>query len=206
MIKLVRAFAASCLLSLVLTAAPLHAASVKTVYIVQLAGAPLARSAAEGASVEGRHKPDFTSAESLRALERLRLQQEEAIAAIRDTLHRRVEPLSRYSVAFQGIALEMNEKEAAAVARLPGVKRVQLSARYHVSSDAGPAWIGAPGLWNGTATGGLPGTPVARLTVATFWVSHYQLTVLKGGTGSGLVTSNPAGINCGADCSEPTGR
>jgi CSLREA domain-containing protein/uncharacterized repeat protein (TIGR01451 family) len=29
------------------------------------------------------------------------------------------------------------------------------------------------------------------------------LTVTKGGTGSGTVTSNPSGINCGADCTEP---
>ena len=31
---------------------------------------------------------------------------------------------------------------------------------------------------------------------------QYTLTVTKAGTGSGTVTSNPAGINCGADCSE----
>ena len=31
---------------------------------------------------------------------------------------------------------------------------------------------------------------------------QYTLTVTKSGTGSGTVTSNPAGINCGADCSE----
>ncbi len=30
----------------------------------------------------------------------------------------------------------------------------------------------------------------------------YQLSVSKAGTGSGTVTSSPAGINCGADCSE----
>ena len=32
--------------------------------------------------------------------------------------------------------------------------------------------------------------------------SSLTLTVTKAGTGSGTVTSNPAGINCGADCSE----
>jgi len=31
---------------------------------------------------------------------------------------------------------------------------------------------------------------------------EYSLTVVKSGTGSGSVTSNPAGINCGDDCSE----
>lgn len=33
--------------------------------------------------------------------------------------------------------------------------------------------------------------------------STYTLSVSKAGTGSGTVTSSPAGISCGADCSEP---
>jgi len=32
---------------------------------------------------------------------------------------------------------------------------------------------------------------------------QYTLTVTKAGSGSGTVTSSPAGINCGSDCSEP---
>ena len=41
--------------------------------------------------------------------------------------------------------------------------------------------------------------------IATFTLNtiSYTLTVAKDGTGSGTVTSSPAGINCGADCSEP---
>jgi len=36
----------------------------------------------------------------------------------------------------------------------------------------------------------------------TFNQQQYTLTVTKSGTGSGTVTSSPAGINCGDDCSE----
>jgi len=32
---------------------------------------------------------------------------------------------------------------------------------------------------------------------------QYTLTINKGGAGEGTVTSSPAGINCGSDCSEP---
>ncbi len=32
---------------------------------------------------------------------------------------------------------------------------------------------------------------------------EYTLTVSKAGSGSGTITSSPAGINCGSDCSEP---
>lgn len=45
----------------------------------------------------------------------------------------------------------------------------------------------------------------AKSVTATFNASTptYTLTVAKGGQGSGTVTSNPAGISCGSDCTEP---
>jgi hypothetical protein len=36
-----------------------------------------------------------------------------------------------------------------------------------------------------------------------WWEPLYVLSVNKSGTGSGTVTSNPTGIDCGSDCSEP---
>jgi hypothetical protein len=41
-----------------------------------------------------------------------------------------------------------------------------------------------------------------KSVTANFSQETYTLTVSKSGTGSGTVTSNPAGINCGLDCSE----
>ena len=161
MVKLVRVLCvALCLIPLSAAAAPVpqRADVKKSVYIVQLAGAPLARSAAAGASAESRHKLDLESVESLRSLERLRVQEEETLAAIAGVLGRDVEPLQSYSIAFHGVALDLTEKEAAALAGVPGVQRVQPSHRYHISSDVSPALTGAPGVWNGTTTGGLPGT------------------------------------------------
>lgn len=37
---------------------------------------------------------------------------------------------------------------------------------------------------------------------ANFTINQYTLTVIKAGTGAGTVTSNPAGIDCGTDCTE----
>jgi len=145
-------------LSLAAALAATPAESKKSVYIVQLAGDPLARSAAAGASAESRRKLDLESVESLRSLERLRGQEEETLDAVAGALGRDVEPLQRYSIAFHGVALDLTEKEAASVAKVPGVMRVQPSRRYHISSDVSPALTGAPGVWNGTTTGGLPGT------------------------------------------------
>jgi hypothetical protein len=46
----------------------------------------------------------------------------------------------------------------------------------------------------------------ARSVNATFNVQTFALTVTKAGAGAGTVTSSPAGINCGADCSESYAR
>ena len=66
--------------------------------------------------------------------------------------------------------------------------------------------------WSGAGTGGcgsntscVVAMTVARSVTATFAAPSFTLTVTKAGTGAadGTVTSSPAGINCGADCSEP---
>jgi hypothetical protein len=41
----------------------------------------------------------------------------------------------------------------------------------------------------------------AKSVTAKFTLTRYRLTVNKNGTGSGTVTSTPAGINCGSTCS-----
>jgi len=42
----------------------------------------------------------------------------------------------------------------------------------------------------------------AKAVAASFALRQYLLTTTIGGTGLGTITSTPAGINCGADCSE----
>jgi len=42
----------------------------------------------------------------------------------------------------------------------------------------------------------------ARSVNAAFSLNTYELTVTKSGSGSGTVSSEPAGIDCGADCTE----
>ena len=60
--------------------------------------------------------------------------------------------------------------------------------------------------WSG---GGCSGTGTCTVTMAaattvtaSFNLNQYLLTVSDTGNGSGTVTSNPAGINCGVDCTE----
>ncbi len=65
----------------------------------------------------------------------------------------------------------------------------------------GSTFAGWSGACTGTGACAVTMTAVSAVT-ATFTLNTFALTVAKAGTGSGTVTSTPAGISCGADCSE----
>jgi uncharacterized repeat protein (TIGR03803 family) len=69
------------------------------------------------------------------------------------------------------------------------------------TASAGSTFTG----WSGEGCSGAGTCEVAmdqdRSVTATFTLNTYPLTVSKAGTGSGTVTSNPAGIDCGSTCS-----
>ena len=80
------------------------------------------------------------------------------------------------------------------------------------SSNTGVATINGSGLASGlnagtttiTATDSSGASASTTLTVAA-QTGTFTLSVNRAGTGTGSVSSNPPGINCGADCSEPYG-
>lgn len=139
--------------------------SGRATYIVQLAEPPLARYRggvpglpATNPRSRGERKLDSRSPDSRRYTAHLLGRQQQALAAVGQTLGREAAALHRYTQTFNGFALELTEAEAQALARLPGVAGVTPSRELRPLTDAGPSWIGAPGIWDGTATGGLPGT------------------------------------------------
>jgi subtilisin family serine protease len=123
----------------------------RDVYIVRMTAPPLARASGGG-------KLDAGSPASRQIVENLLKQQGETLAAVRGRVGRDVAALHQYAHAFNGMALELTREEADRVSRMPGVVGVQRRRTLRPQSDAGPAWAGAPGIWNGTQTGGLPGT------------------------------------------------
>jgi subtilisin family serine protease len=137
----------------------------RATYIVQLEAPPLASYrggiaglAATSAGHRGERRLDAGSAESRRYAAHLVATHQQVLATAARTLGRAVSARHHYTSALNGMALELTPAEAAALERLPGVRRVEPNRKLRILSDAGPAWIGAPGVWNGTATGGLPGT------------------------------------------------
>ena len=66
----------------------------------------------------------------------------------------------------------------------------------------GSVFSGWSGACTGTGTVCVVAITEARSVTATFSVATHLLTASLAGTGSGTVTSTPAGISCGVDCSE----
>jgi subtilisin family serine protease len=57
-----------------------------------------------------------------------------------------------------GVSVLLTAREASAVATLPGVRLVIEDYDLQLATDAGPVWIGAPGVWDGSATASVGGT------------------------------------------------
>lgn len=84
------------------------------------------------------------------------------------------------------------------------------SAGYYSGTSVSLTATAAPGSrfagWSGACTGTGSCTvnmSQARNVTATFSLIAYNLLVTRGGSGSGTVTSNPAGISCGSSCTAP---
>ena len=69
-----------------------------------------------------------------------------------------------------------------------------------VSPSAGSTFTGWSGACSGSGSCTVSMT-AARSVTASFTLGTNILSITKSGTGSGTVTSNPAGINCGSTCS-----
>lgn len=98
------------------------------------------------------------SAPSLGYLNYLDQQQSTLLSRMETAVEHPVEVIFRYQVALNGMAVRLTPQEAARVANLPGVAHIERQTFLNPLTDNGPAWIEAPGIWNGTDTGGLPGT------------------------------------------------
>lgn len=79
------------------------------------------------------------------------------LQAIAARLGRSVTPTHEYEYTHSGIAAELTAAEAAEIARLPGVREVEIEPFYETGTYRGPTFIGADTIWNAT-----PATPVNR--------------------------------------------
>ena len=132
----------------------------KRTYIVRLSEPAVAdyvggsRSlAATSRRATGAKKLDARSAEAQAYVAHLRSRQDEVLSGIGGAARNRAEPMHRYFYALNGVAMRMTAAEADAVAKMPGIASVQPDIAYPLATDRGPTLIGAPAVWDGTATG-----------------------------------------------------
>ncbi|HIP70584.1 MAG TPA: hypothetical protein EYH05_04225, partial [Anaerolineae bacterium] len=132
----------------VTAAAPLpHLSTNSARYIIQLDAPPLA-------SVMGQARPTAVS----QYQKILDTQQAAFLTTLSQELGRPVEPLFRYTVAYNGMTIILNGAEAARVAGMSEVTAVTPDREETLLTDAGPAWINADAIWDGSGVpGGAPG-------------------------------------------------
>lgn len=136
-------------------------------------------------AVTGAARLDASSAASLAYRDYLAQKQDAAIAQAQQTLGRELDVRFRYQASLNGFAARMTPEEAARIARLPAVRYVEREQMYYPLTDAGPSWIGAPGIWDGSETGGLSGT--------------YGEGIIVGVIDTGIDPWNPSFADIGGD-------
>jgi subtilisin-like proprotein convertase family protein len=135
------------------------------IYLIRLSDPPLttyrggiAGLEATNPKVRGERKLDVNSPASQAYLEYLAAQQAQFIAGMEQVLGRSVEVKYHYTIANNGLAVWLSPDEAETVAQMPGVDFIQRNFERELHTDASVAYMGAPGIWDGSETGGLPGT------------------------------------------------
>lgn len=183
-----------------------------TRYIVQLSDAPLAsyRGGIEGLSPTnpgtlGQVKLDPTSPASLAYLAYLAKRQGEFLASAEQVVGHPLQTLFTYRYALNGVAVPLTETEAAKVATISGVERLEPEQMYELHTDAGPAWIGAPSIWSGSAVNGPRGTQGEGIVAGVIdtGVNHDHPSFADVG-GDGFDHRNPRGTFYGF-CDPVTG-
>ncbi|HET9485265.1 MAG TPA: S8 family serine peptidase, partial [Xanthomonadales bacterium] len=135
----------------------------RQVYLVALEGEPLAawrggtvqgkRLAPTSPAATGARKLDVGTPASKAYLGHLAEAHASFLRAANAALGRSVAPRFDYTVAVNGMAIELDAAEAEALRRLPGVVAIAPERIDRLMTDAGPAWIGAESVWNGTIIG-----------------------------------------------------
>lgn len=137
--------------------------------------------------VSGRHRLDVDSREAQAYVSRLESVQSRRLADIRQTLQRNVEVVRTFSYALNASVIEMSGEEAARVAKLPGVARVEPVRQESVADDVSTKFIGAHRLWTASSRP-LPGD--ATFTFPTLQDLFGTLQTPSGFKGDGVVVGD----------------
>jgi len=100
---------------------------------------------------KGSSQLDISSPESQTYLDQLAKQRNSVMASVESTLGRSVSIKHVYDVILNGVSVEMSLEEAQQLAKVPGIRQILSVSLEQPDTDAGPSWIGADGVWDGSA-------------------------------------------------------
>ncbi len=177
------------------------------VYIVQLRQAPLAT---YGGQIDGLPRParrvdrpaklDLRSPASLNYLAHLQTKQAQFQDRMERELGREVERVRSMQHALNAVVLRISEAEAEVLARLPEVAAVDRESYEELDTYRGPAFIGAPTIWEGMTANGTnsrgEGIVVGIIDSGINWASPAYAAVGPV-TGHAHVNPNGSGVFLG---------
>ncbi|HNR47589.1 MAG TPA: S8 family serine peptidase, partial [Anaerolineaceae bacterium] len=114
-------------------------------YIVLFEGDSLVASQNKGNGLE------VQSEASQNYLNVLAAERAEILANAEAALNRELNVRFVYDVVLNGVSVDLTPDEAVKLETLPNVRKVMRVTLEQPDTDAGPAWIGAPEIWDGSA-------------------------------------------------------
>ncbi|ARD44861.1 S8 family serine peptidase [Colwellia sp. PAMC 21821] len=129
----------------------------KAIYIVRM-NAPSVASYKGGIETFSATNPATLGVKSLNANSKaskqyssfLKSKQVDLVEHCERAFGRKIDVKYKYQHAFNGVAMELDQQEAKALATLPNVISVTQERIEYPLTDAGPAWIGADKIWQGS--------------------------------------------------------
>ena len=152
-------------------------------YIIRLSDLPLATyeggipefSATHPRSI-GKKRLDVRTPASKAYRKHLSDKQDQLTAFMKKNINPLLNPIYKYEVVFNGMALRLTPGEAAEIAKLPEVVSVHQDRPRRMMTDTSPAFINANAIWDGSGTCGQPGTKGEGIIVGIIdsgiWPEH----------------------------------
>ena len=188
------------------TAAPAPAAAAAAVpvrYTILLKGEPLAtyRGGVSGLAAAPRvqlgrkaGRLDIHAPEALAYVDYLAQRQDGFVHELSSAIGRPLTPVATLQHALNAVIVELDEREAAIAAQRSDVELVEREHELKLLTDRGPTFIGAPSIWDGSASNGVAsqgeGIIVADLDTGINWESPAFAAI---GPIDGYVHVNPNG-------------
>ncbi|MBN1934999.1 MAG: S8 family serine peptidase, partial [Anaerolineae bacterium] len=187
-----------------------HGETAPGIYLVRLADAPLASYrggipglAATSPAMTGQRGLNFKSPAVAAYTNYLAGKRAEFLKSAHQALGRQLEVTYEYYAANNGLAVTLTPEEALKIAALPGVIFVQRDFERELHTDNGPAWIGAPALWDGSGVSGGVGSMGEGVVIGVIdtGINYSNPSFAAVGPVDGYVHTNPLGAgNFLGDC------